>query len=134
MKEAAIELWECIQAHVVLKQIGKIIAKHDIEDYVIFIRTERNTFLRGCTGMGDVVGQLAQLIENAASDIGKTPHQLVNDIQVTIYKAENLRIELEELFEERETYSEEEFKAKTQHIMNKYEIDDAKLDEILQNF
>lgn len=99
VKDTAIELYECIQSHISIRQIADIIEKHDLDDYIIFIRTRHNTFLRGST-LGKTTTQLSQLLMNAADDMGKSVEELLEEIKVSIYKQKLLRVKLQEIAED----------------------------------
>lgn len=132
-KEEAIELWQCIQAHAAVKQIGKVLTKHDIEDYIVFIRTRHNTFLHGLTSYSDVTKQIAHLIENAAADMGLSSNELAENIKVTIYKRQKLQIALEEVFEEKDTLSPEEYKDKIRETFRLYEVDEDEINDMMRH-
>lgn len=133
-KETVIELWDCIQAHAALKRIEKTLVKHDVNDYIIFLRTTHNSFLHGVNSRSDVLSQLAHLITNAASDLGVSPRQLAKDVEMKVYDIDTLRLELEELLDKQSELSQEEFKEQMREIYKKHEVTKEKIDEMMKEF
>lgn len=132
-KEDAIELWHCIQAHVALKQIGKTLDKHEVEDYLIFIRTKGNTFLNGYTVQSDTITQLAHLIENAAADLGIAPTNLGQQINEKLLDNLRLKVELDLIFDDA-TLSSEEQQEQIKEVFKKHGFTKEQTERILRKY
>lgn len=132
-KDDAIELWHCIQAHVALKQIGKTLDKHEVEDYIIFIRTENNTFLNGYTAYSDTVSQLAHLIENTAADLGIAPTNLGKQINDKLLDNLRLKVELDLIFDDTSLSSEEQ-QEQIKETFTKHGFTEEQAERILRKY
>lgn len=130
-KEDIIEIWHCIQAHEALKQVTKIIAKRDIEDFVIFIRTKRNTFLQGSAQYTDISHQLAQLVVNTAEELNTNPKTLAQEISNNITNYTSLKIEIDDLLSQ-DNLTEKEVEEEVERLVKAYGIKKERLVELIK--
>lgn len=127
------EIYEIFKLKHNTKRIEKAVNKADPYDYTIFLRTKQNSFLAGATRTG-FHEQLADLIETAAENIGTTPRNLLKEIEVTIYNKEALRIEIEQIIDQREELEDEEYQEKLKKAFENHKVDERTFNTIIRQY
>lgn len=128
-----VEAWQCVQAHRAMKKIEKVLEKYEIEDFMVFIRTEDHTFLRGHNEYSPIISQLSHLIANLSSEIDKSPDEIIDDLKDNAQKARNLQAQAENIVER---VKNDELDAKgmeeaVKKLAEEYEVNEIELIKIM---